>query len=317
MMRRGCVDLAIVLMAPAVRGGAGTVQTTQAPKYTFSVGVDEVTVPFLAADFHGVPIDDVKLSDLRILDNGRKPKKILSFQAYANLPVRVGFVMDTSHSMGQYVDRNRWIATEYAKVLMKKEMDRAFVMNFDFDTMMLQEWTGDTATIERGVHKAGINQSRLGGTAIFDTIYRACRDDFATLKGGTTSNFIMLFTDGEDNASHALLSDAIEMCQRTNTAIYVFSDEPKPKVIVSDGQKTLEQLARESGGRVFFEQTIDGIENDLRTIDADQRNQYRVVYKPNALKHDGTFHHIKLDSPNRGGVFTAKAGYYAPKGSTW
>jgi Ca-activated chloride channel family protein len=157
--------------------------------------------------------------------------------------------------------------------------------------------------------------SRLGGTAIIDSIYRACLNQFGRLSyAGTaagSANFILLFSDGEDNASHAYLNEAVEMCQRTNTAIYAFRVHPESRF--SDGPKTLTQLASQTGGRVFKnEDSDDAIYNDLRTIEADLRNQYRLIYKPAELKRDGAFHRIALQGPARVESIAIRSGYYAP-----
>jgi len=187
--------------------------------------------------------------------------------------------------------------------------DHAFLTRFDSDSKVLQEWTTDSDALTASLRKvAADHASRLGGTALFDSIYKACRDQFGT-DNPLAGNFILLFTDGIDNASHARLEDDIDICQKANVAIYIFSAEPKSHF--SDGQKTLNKLAAQTGGVIFFDQTRETIWNDLRVIDASLRSQYRLVYKPQHFKRDGSFHHIKLDSPTRGGVITARSGYYA------
>ena len=102
------------------------------------------------------------------------------------------------------------------------------------------------------------------------------------------------------------------MCKRTNTAIYAFRAESKSSFF-STGPKILAELASESGGRVFYDDDSEaGIDNDLHTIEADLRNQYRLIYKPAELKHDGSFHHIELKAPERVGSVNVRSGYYAP-----
>ena len=291
-------------------------QTAQTPTpaadpYTLNVAVDEVSLTFHAADFHGIPMDDLKLDDLRILDNGKRPRQIVSFEAHQNLPVRFGILMDTSRSMLEYLRRNQAIANEYLTQLLHKQTDRAFLMRFDFDSKVLQDWTGDSDALTATLRNvAADHASRLGGTALFDSIYKACRDQFGTANP-LAGNFILLFTDGIDNASHARLEDDIDICQKANVAIYIFSVEPKS--LFSDGQKTLNKLATQTGGVIFFDQNRETIWNDLRFIDTNLRSQYRLVYKPQHFKRDGSFHHIKLDSPTRGGVITARTGYYATR----
>jgi Ca-activated chloride channel homolog len=287
-------------------------QTASAPAdkpFTLSVAVDEVSLTFHAADFHGVPIDDLKLTDLRLLDNGKKPRQILSFEAHQGLPVHFGILIDTSRSMLGHLARNQAIANEYLTHLLHKQTDRAFVMGFDFDSKVVQDWTADNDALGDSLRNiSNGHNSRLGGTALFDSIYKACRDQFGAANplGG---NFILLFTDGIDNASHARLEDDIDICQKANTAIYIFSAEPK--TFLSDGKKTLVALTAQTGGTIFFDQTREAIWADLRIIDANLRSQYRVVYKPQHFKRDRSFHHIKLDSPTRGGVITTRSGYYA------
>jgi hypothetical protein len=89
------------------------------------------------------------------------------------------------------------------------------------------------------------------------------------------------------------------MCQRTNTAIYAFRAE-REESLFSTGPRILAELTSETGGRVFHDDdSAAGIDSDLRTIEADLRNQYRLVYKPAELKHDGSFHRIELKAPER------------------
>jgi VWFA-related protein len=205
--------------------------------------------------------------------------------------------------------RNQAIANEYITHLLRKQTDRAFVMGFDFESKVVQDWTTDSDALTASLRNIDTGRnSRLGGTALFDSVYKACRDQFG-IANPLAGNFILLFTDGIDNASHARLEDDIDICQKANTAIYIFNAEPK--TFLSDGQKNLVTLAAQTGGVIFFDQTRETIWDDLRVIDANLRSQYRLVYKPHHFKRDGSFHRIKLDSPNRGGVITTRSGYYA------
>ena len=162
--------------------------------------------------------------------------------------------------------------------------------------------------------------SRLGGTAIIDSIYRACLNQFGRLSdlgtaaGTATSsaNFILLFSDGEDNSSHSSAQEAIKICQRSNTAIFAFRAEPRPG-FYSSGPGSLAELASETGGRVFpAPRSDDEIDYDLHTIESELRNQYRIVFKPAELQQDGSFHRIQLKVPERVDSLTIPSGYYAP-----
>lgn len=144
-------------------------------------------------------------------------------------------------------------------------------------------------------------------TAIFDTIYAACRYQFSKLSHASTGNFILRFSDGEDDASFLSLQNAVNMCQQSNTAIYAFrADSPT-------GSQSLYQLASLPGGQVFRDSASSSeIDENLHIIQANLRNQYRLVYNPAELKRDGTFHSVVL-LPDRVVGINVRSGYYSPE----
>ena len=197
------VMLTVMGVLPAVSPQTPKTPTADNASYTLNVAIDEVSLTFHAADFHGISMDDLKLTDLRILDNGKRPRQIVSFEVSQNLPVRFGVLIDTSRSMLGYLRRNQAIANEYVTQLLHKQTDRAFIMRFDSDSKVLPDWTNDSDALTSSLSKiAADHASRLGGTALFDSVYKACRDQFGT-SDPPAGNFILLFTDGIDNASHA------------------------------------------------------------------------------------------------------------------
>jgi Ca-activated chloride channel family protein len=132
--------------------------------------------------------------------------------------------------------------------------------------------------------------------------------EFGKIDHAASGNFILLFTDGEDNASHTSAEEAIDACQHSNTAIYAFRATSQSG---SSGPGTLAQLASGTGGRVFFDDDPDAvIEKNLAMIEADLRNQYRLVFHPADLKHDGSFHHLELHTPDRVQALNIRTGYY-------
>jgi VWFA-related protein len=151
-------------------------------------------------------------------------------------------------------------------------------------------------------------ENPVGGTALFDTIYKACLYEFGKVDHAASGNFILLFTDGEDNASHTSAEEAIDACQHSNTAIYAFRAVSQS---ASDGPRTLAQLASGTGGRVFFDDDPAAVlAKNLAVIEADLRDQYRLVFSPAELKHDGSFHSLELHTPHRVRSVNIRTGYY-------
>jgi VWFA-related protein len=212
--------------------------------------------------------------------------------------------------MSPHLYRDQSIATAYAQQLLRQQTDQAFITTFDRASHLVQSWTNSPATLTAALH-TNTHGDPIGGTALYDTLYAACHYQFNEVDPRTSGNFILLFSDGEDNASFLDLETAVDQCQRTNTAIYAFSSNPHDGSFHA-GTATLAQLTSQTGGAVFHDDDPDTFA-DLRTIEATLRNQYRLVFRPVNLVHDGAFHSIILATPDRVATLTIRSGYYAPK----
>lgn len=281
--------------------------------YNLSVAVDEVSLIFHAEDTHGLPVNDLKLSELSLLDKGKPPRKILAFELLRDYPIRVGVLVDTSLSMHKHLAAIRAISSKYAQSLLRQQTDQAFVVDFGGRSKILQPWTSDPNALIKAIGGATASEISLLGstTALFDTLYATCHYQFGKINHAASANFIMLFSDGEDDSSHVSLKQVVDMCQSVDTAIYAFRAEDSS--FGSAGPRILTELASETGGRVFRDNNSPaGIYDDLRTIEANLRNQYRLIYTPPEVKHDGLFHRIELKMPDRVDRLTVRSGYYAP-----
>jgi hypothetical protein len=92
-----------------------------------------------------------------------------------------------------------------------------------------QPWTSNPIALIVGV--CGVIAGRenpLGGSTMFDAIFRACFSEFRKLDHEASGNPILLFSDGQDNASHTSLQEVVDICQNSNIAIYAFRSEPNP-----------------------------------------------------------------------------------------
>lgn len=282
--------------------------------YNLRVSVDEVILNFHAVDARGLPVNDLKLDELRLLDKGRPPRKILAFHLLQDYPIRAAILVDTSWSMHEQHATIRAIAGKYAASVLRQQTDQAMVVEFGDRSEILQPWSSDPAALSAAISGSTASDVSLLGntTALFDVLYATCHYQFGRINHAASANFIMLFSDGDDDASHVSLKQAVDMCQSTDTVIYAFRPEAGSE-FDSAGSGTLGKLARETGGHVFsYNQAADGVYDDLRTIEANLRNQYRIIYRPPELKHDGSFHPIELETPERVDNLVVRSGYYAP-----
>ena len=91
-----------------------------------------------------------------------------------------------------------------------------------------------------------------------------------------------MFSDGEDNASHHSLSDAIEAAQTADTLIFAvrysaFSLGIGAAIQRMKGNHAMERMARETGANSFDASKGD-VKESLAQIGEELRNLYEVGY---------------------------------------
>ena len=277
------------------------------------MAVDEVELTFHATGVHGGAVNDLQADELRILDNGTQVEKILAFRKAEDLPIRAGLLIDTSESMANHIGLDRAIAAKLAQRLNRQQGDQAFAMDFGYGSEVKQDWTTNGNAVTFAIQSASAgHQSSLHGTAIFDALFRACFHQMSRIDRSASGNFLVLFSDGEDNASHTSLPEAVDACQHAHTAVYVF--RAAQAGTASTGPGTLAEIARETGGRVFHDDDVDAeIDKDIAAMEAEQRSRYWLVYRPGELKRDGAFHPVTVLGPDRVKSIEVRNGYYAPQ----
>ena len=100
---------------------------------------------------------------------------------------------------------------------MRQGDDRVCLVAFDSHVYLLQDWTDDADLLTAMIGKL----TAAGGTALFDAIYKTCRDKFAPDPHDVKTRVIILVTDGEDTTSRATLKEVVDIVQRSGTTIYV------------------------------------------------------------------------------------------------
>jgi Ca-activated chloride channel family protein len=167
---------------------------------------------------------------------------------------------------------------------------------------------------------------------VYDAIFEACVKQLSHPprppgdQPDIVRRVMILISDGEDNLSQHTRSEAIEMAQRTSVVIYTIStstqwvtlDDPSKersgnrKYHLTEGDKILQDLADETGGRAFYPYHVDDLDQSFQDIGEELRNQYSLAYNPINHTLDGRYHKIRIDVPeHKGYQVRARRGYYA------
>jgi VWFA-related protein len=274
---------------------------------TIVVQVNEVNLIFTVTDKKGRFITGLRREDFGLLDDGRPPEAVLRFSQQTNLPLRVGIMLDTSSSIRQRFQFEQDSAIEFLLQILHRN-DRAFVEGFDVETDVAQDFTNNVDLLNQGIRKLRPG----GGTALYDALYKTCRDQMLTLnEQGAVRRALILVSDGDDNYSRAEESDAIKECQRADTIVYTISTNVSPSK--DHGDEVLRQISDATGGQAFYPVRIEDVAVGFRNIEEELRSQYQLVYRPADFKQDGSFRTIYLQALNPRYHVRAQKGYFAPK----
>src|ERR1019366_9311900 len=104
----------------------------------------------------------------------------------------------------------------------------------------------------------------------------------------------ILVSDGDDDYSRALESDAIKECQRAETTVYAISTNVSPSK--DKGDDVLKVIADATGGRAFYPTRIEDVAAGFNSIEEELRSQYLLEYRPANFRQDGSFRTIYLQA---------------------
>ncbi len=299
----------------------------QKSQTTIPVTVNLVDVLFTVLDRRNKLVPALDKQDFKVLDDN-VPQDIRYFSRQSDLPLRIGMLLDTSNSIRDRLKFEQDAANNFLFSVLRHNKDEAFVMTFDDEPQVIQAFTGDA-----GLLRDNILRTRAGGgTAVYDAIYNACVNELSHPprppgdQPDVVRRVMILISDGEDNLSNHTRSEAIEMAQRTSVVIYTIStstewvslDDPSKersgnrKYHLTEGDKVLQDLADETGGRSFYPYHVDDLDQSFQDIGEELRNQYSIAYNPTNHSVDGRYHKIKIEAPeHKGYQVRARRGYYA------
>lgn len=117
----------------------------------------------------------------------------------------------------------------------------------------------------------GLNM-RASGSAVFDAAARGIEEIAGTTAG---RRLLVLFTDGEDNASSMSMQDVIALAKKTNTEIHTIS-------YGVGNNEVLSTLAMQTGGRTHQLEDVYDFDKVFMGIYVSMRHFYDVVIHTNA-----------------------------------
>jgi Ca-activated chloride channel family protein len=183
------------------------------------VDVNLVNVAFTVRDAKGNLATDLTRDDFEVLEDG-VPQKISYFARSADVPLTLGLVMDMSGSQQAFMKPHRRDLGTFLKEVMEPR-DRAFLVCFGNHIRVVADLTPQPSNIldgltsfekgERKFPEFDGNEIRELGTAFYDALFLSIRERMRVQSSGR--RVLLVFSDGEDNASAHHMMEVIEAAQ--------------------------------------------------------------------------------------------------------
>lgn len=277
---------------------------------TLRASVDEVALFFTATD-HGKSVTDLTGADIGIRDDRKAPAAILGFRNEAQLPLRLGLVIDTSDSIASRFSFEQHAAINFLQKVVTSKDDLAFVVGVANSVLVVQDFTGDQKTIAHAVDQL----VPLGGTALWDAVALAADKlaDLAEIQ--PVARILVVISDGEDNSSSVTLKEAIQRAQHGEVAIYTVStrEYEQENSTALLGDHALRTLAELTGGAAFTPGSIRRLNSSLADLQQVLRGRYLISYKPALFQRNGSYRTIDITAQKDGHKLRvhSRKGYYA------
>lgn len=248
--------------------------------YTENVEVDVVQVTATVLDGKGHYVKGLPRSAFHVAEDDR-PQTITHF-ADEDVPLQLIVAVDISGSMAPAMPKLKTAVKTLLSAVPAR--DEVTLLGFNDTVFPLSRATTSPADRVKAIERL----AAWGGTALYDVILRAV--DMAGRQVGRKA--ILVFSDGEDEGSHAVLADVEQRLQASDATLYMIGQgrgntmEPLKRV--------LERLAKPTGGRAVFTESIDELHDAFANILDELSQQYLLGYPPTRDVRDDTYRRIKV-----------------------
>jgi Ca-activated chloride channel homolog len=305
-----CLLLALCVVARAQDSAAGAgadKPKAQKQEPTFRVNVRLVNVFTTVTDSHGAPVAGLAKSDFQILEDG-VPQTISIFDQESELPLSIALEVDTSESTRRDAELEAISARKFVHSIMRP-IDHLAVFQVSENIDQVTAFTADLHVIDRGI----ANLQRGAGTSLYDAIFLGSE----ALIPREGRKVLVLITDGGDTTSKADYDGALRRAQQAEALVYSIILVP----VANDagrnlgGEHALIQISKDTGGKYYYAESIDQLDEAFRQISKELRTQYLLGYYPNRKAGESPFHRIQVQVSRQDGdgkpyQVRHRAGYY-------
>ena len=266
-----------------LRSGARLVQTvrTRTIGYTERVNVDVVQVTVTVSDGHGKFVPNIPRASFHVFEDNRIQE--ISHFASEDIPLELLVAIDISGSMGPSMGKLKAAVKEFLSDVPAQ--DQVTLLGFNDSIFTLTRKQTNLAERARAVDRL----ASWGSTALYDVVLRGVE----MLGRQVGRKALVIFTDGEDQGSHATLGDVERKLQSSDVTLYMIGQGRG--VTMEPLKKVMERIANPTGGRALFTESIDELHGAFGELLDELSNQYLLGYASNNPKRDNAWRRIRVE----------------------
>jgi Ca-activated chloride channel family protein len=300
------------------------VPTTPAPIAEVSPAVKTLPVPEASpapvVDEEVIRIETEEVSlNVRVVDGTNRSVKNLNqthFEIYEDnllqpvsslttveVPIINALVIDNSRSLRSQLEK----VIEAGKILVGKNrpQDESIIVRFVSKDKIevVQDFTTNKSLLNNALDNLFVEG---GQTAIIDAVYLAAKKVEQYQNSQKKDDFklraLIVVSDGDDRGSTYQEQQLFELLRASNVQVYAvgFVSNLSKEADASGTNRQekakdfLTRLSQETGGKVYFPNSIDELPQIATDISGELRTQYLISYVPTNKERDGTFRKIKV-----------------------
>jgi VWFA-related protein len=272
-----------VRVVATLAAGGRLVQTlrTKGVRFADNEDVDAVQVTVTVMDGPNQYVRGLPKSAFRVFEDG-EPQEI-SYFANSNVPLELIAAIDISGSMGPAMPKLKQAVREFlAAVPAGNEVT---LVGFNDTVFTLTRRATNPADRVRAVDRL----APWGSTSLYDLVLRS----IGMLGRQTGRKALVVFTDGEDQGSHATITDVERGLQASDVTLYMIGQGRGGSN--QRLREVMERLSRPTGGRALFRDSIDELRQSFVELLDELSNQYLLSYAPPPVRRDETWRSIKVE----------------------
>ena len=274
---------------------------------TFRVNVRLVNVFTTVTDSRGAPIANLTKDDFQILEDGI-PQNIRIFEKESAIPLSIALAIDTSESTRREINLEVSSAKRFVHSILRP-VDHLSLFQITEDVDQLTRFSSDVKLIDRGID----HLTAGAGTSLYDGIF-LCSEALLDREG---RKVLVLITDGGDTTSRSDYNNALRRAQQAEAIVYSIIVVPVQADAGRNtgGEHALIQISKDTGGKYYYAEGAEQLDNAFRQISDELRTQYLLAFYPSRRVSDSPFRRIRVDllkkdADGRPYQVRHRAGYY-------